>query len=294
MYHEIGIHRLSPTQISKLLNGHRVRVKHGSGHKIHVSQEQHKKIMAAHHKGKAHTLQLDPYQIAQHQHLRHGSHGEGILNPAIYPAIYNPVGRTQKKPISMNEIYEDLSKPPHLRYVDIHPSHPSYGIRPRGRPRKHAVHHASHAHHASHGEGPFEDFFTQTLPSVGRQIAPHIVDVAKSIGHEAGKTFGPVNPFDLGYKLGNQVIGPAIMGHGHIKKHTPGGYGEGRRRAGRRGHGLAGGALLPAGYGEGEGIRRRGRPKGKGEGVKRRGRKGKGEGIFGSTLGSLAGSFLPF
>ena len=54
-YHEIGIQALSPSQHSKLRNGHRVRVKFGNHHKIHVSEEQHKKIHKAHAKGSAHT-----------------------------------------------------------------------------------------------------------------------------------------------------------------------------------------------------------------------------------------------
>ena len=51
MYHEAGIEKLSKAQISKLLNGHRVRGKYGSHHKVHLSQEQHKKLHSAHNKG---------------------------------------------------------------------------------------------------------------------------------------------------------------------------------------------------------------------------------------------------
>ena len=73
MYHKINIHQLSPAQISKLMNGHKVRVKHGQHHYLHVSEEQHKKIMAAHKKGKAHTLQFFPNQAEENLHLRGGS-----------------------------------------------------------------------------------------------------------------------------------------------------------------------------------------------------------------------------
>ena len=66
-YHEIGIHTLSPSQQSKLKNGHRVRVKLGNHHKIHVSEEQYKKIHKAHAKGASHTIQFDPYQQQIHQ-----------------------------------------------------------------------------------------------------------------------------------------------------------------------------------------------------------------------------------
>jgi hypothetical protein len=78
MYSPVRIEQLSKAQISKLLNGHGVRVKHhASGrHMVHLSSAQHKKLASAHKKGKAVTLQFDPYQIAHHQHLR----GEGIMS----------------------------------------------------------------------------------------------------------------------------------------------------------------------------------------------------------------------
>ena len=50
MYHPVSITHLSSAQVSKLLNGHPVRVKHGPGHHIEVSHEQHKKLQKAHSK----------------------------------------------------------------------------------------------------------------------------------------------------------------------------------------------------------------------------------------------------
>jgi len=109
MYHKTSIERLSPAQISKLLNGHRVRVKHGHGHEVHLSQEQHKKLHNAHRRGAGITMQLDPYQIQMHQHLRHGhharhhmGHGEGFFDvaksvgKAVAPALID-VGSTALK-----------------------------------------------------------------------------------------------------------------------------------------------------------------------------------------------------
>ena len=58
MYHPVSIVHLSANQISKLLNGHPVRVKHGQGHQIEVSAEQHKKLQKAHAKGSASTIQF--------------------------------------------------------------------------------------------------------------------------------------------------------------------------------------------------------------------------------------------
>jgi hypothetical protein len=44
MYHKASISPLSSTQISKILNGHSVRVSAGNGHDIELSKEQFKKI----------------------------------------------------------------------------------------------------------------------------------------------------------------------------------------------------------------------------------------------------------
>ena len=70
MYHNASISPLSSTQISKVLNGHSVRVSHGNGHNIELSKEQFKKFAKAHKTGKGMTLTMDPYQMHNHQHLR--------------------------------------------------------------------------------------------------------------------------------------------------------------------------------------------------------------------------------
>ena len=77
MYHPAQIGKLSPAQISKLLNGHSVRVKHGSGHQVHLSKEQHKKLHKAEIKGSGVNLTFDPYQVHNHQHLREKSTSGG-------------------------------------------------------------------------------------------------------------------------------------------------------------------------------------------------------------------------
>ena len=70
MYHKASISPLSSTQISKILNGHSVRVSHGNKHDVELSKEQFKKFSKAHMKGKGMTLTMDPFQIQNHQHLR--------------------------------------------------------------------------------------------------------------------------------------------------------------------------------------------------------------------------------
>ena len=83
-YHPVHIEKLSPAVIAKMLNGHRVRIKHGNHHVIHLSHEQHKKHISAHKKGSGHIIQLDPFQqqMEAHQKLRQGhshphTHGYG-------------------------------------------------------------------------------------------------------------------------------------------------------------------------------------------------------------------------
>ena len=70
MYHNASISPLSSTQISKILNGHSVRVSAGNGHDVELSKEQFKKLSKAHNAGKAITLTMDPFQIQNHQYLR--------------------------------------------------------------------------------------------------------------------------------------------------------------------------------------------------------------------------------
>jgi len=79
MYHKVGVSQLSNTQISRLLNGHGVRVSSGSNHEIELSKEQLKKYMKALDKNKAMTLVMDPFQMQAHQFLR-GSGSGGSMS----------------------------------------------------------------------------------------------------------------------------------------------------------------------------------------------------------------------
>jgi len=83
MYNKIGIQKLSQPQISKLLNGHRVRVKYGNGLEIHASDEQCKKISRAHKKGCGTTIQFDPYQIQNHKVMK----GDGFFGDIAKGAL---------------------------------------------------------------------------------------------------------------------------------------------------------------------------------------------------------------
>ena len=89
MYHEVGIAKLSKAQLSRLRNGHKVRVKMGDSHKINVSQEQLKKLNSAHKKGKAYTILFDPYQVEKHGAGIYGNistkskSGKGVVSDAL-------------------------------------------------------------------------------------------------------------------------------------------------------------------------------------------------------------------
>jgi hypothetical protein len=93
MYSDIEIETLSKNQVSKLLNGHPVRLMVGVGHTIGVSSEQYKKLMKAKNKGSSATITLDPYQIDESQHLRDDVRGSGVKS--IIPNLKKVVRRTK-------------------------------------------------------------------------------------------------------------------------------------------------------------------------------------------------------
>ncbi len=155
MYHPIGLDKLSETQISRLRNGHAVRVKCGNHHKLHVSEQQHKKIMSAHKKGKAHTLMLDPFQ----QHQMKNGHGffdtlKNIAGPAIKTlapvlidkgseALKNKISGTgihHKHPKKGRGLWGDLAKAVLPSVVDVGSNLAKNYI------GGHGIHHKKHSH----------------------------------------------------------------------------------------------------------------------------------------------------
>ena len=214
MYHKISIAKLSKSQISKLLNGHRVRVKHGHGHEIHVSHEQHKKIISAHHKGKAHTIQFDPFQMEMehHKHLRHhASHLEGGRTYAERLA-----GRTRKTFAPVKKFFEH----------DVRDA-----LRPLERPLKNVGYAV---------KDKLLDLGKQGLSHLEHEL-PSMIDSFKNQAISKLPAFAMENPELLA------MAGVGIHRHrGRPKKHISA-IGEGRRRGRPR----KGKALNPAGYGEG-------------------------------------------
>ena len=190
MYHTIDIEKLTPVQISKLLNHHRVRVKHGKGHSIHVSEEQHKKIMKAFKKGMKHTMQCDPYQVTLNQHLR----GKGMIEDLDKPLEYF----NQAKSIAGDPV----------RIGGVNPINKSFDVAKnliRGLGRKRMKKGGDLVNSAL-------DFATK----IGHEAGEKFKDVAQ------------VNPFDLGYTIGHKYLGPLIVGKGATRRGcalNPAGYG---------------------------------------------------------------------
>jgi len=66
MYHPVGVSKLSENQKSRLRNGHSVKIKKGNANKLHLTQDQIKKLESAHKRGAAYTIQLNPEQVQKH------------------------------------------------------------------------------------------------------------------------------------------------------------------------------------------------------------------------------------
>ena len=66
MYNPVGISKLSENQKSRLRNGHPVRIKKGTANKLHLTQEQIKKLESASRRGAGYTVQLNPEQAEKH------------------------------------------------------------------------------------------------------------------------------------------------------------------------------------------------------------------------------------
>jgi len=142
MYHPAEIERLSHAQIGKLLRGQSVRMKLGKHHKMHLSQEQHKKLHKAHLKGAGVCICLDPYQMDMHHHLK----GEGM-----------------KTPVASHHI---IHHPHHLHHAHhLHHEMEGEGLpRHRGRPRK--------AYKQGHG-------LKEDLHHIGSQVAHSLSKIDK-------------------------------------------------------------------------------------------------------------------
>ena len=216
MYHPVGIDKLSENQLSRLRNGHSVRVKLGHHHKVHLSVPQLKKLHAAHKHGKASTISFDPYQMEAHGSGLFGDiarkakafvqkhHLQDIVNPVIAKAkrfghhavnhashfAHSQLNRLQ--PIEGHGLLEDAATSLAFNAYLNH--------RPKGMGIKH-----HHKHH-HHGKGLFGGIFNGAAGLsnlIGGQGSDEASKVLNGIG-------GVANAFGLGVARKHS--------HSHTKK----------------------------------------------------------------------------
>jgi hypothetical protein len=239
VYHNVGIHALTATQARNLRQGKGVRMHLGSHHTIPMREDQVKKIHKAHQLGKASTIALDDGAL-------HHLHGTGFFD--VFKSIA-PVLRQVATPLAKqmaNQYLGPIGSQVAGSLIDVAnnaAASKGYGIKRRGRPRKHYVHHdirgrAVHGGYVPvrmvqpnppmHGAG-FMDVFKSIAPTL-RQVA---TPLAKQM---AGKYLGPI---------GSQVAGSLIDVANDAAASK--GYGIHHKRRGRpRKH--HGGALIASGY----------------------------------------------
>jgi hypothetical protein len=228
MYHQVGLHALSNPQISKLLSGKPVRVKKGTHHKAALSTEHVKKLHRASMKGKAVTLQLDPYCCQMNEHMRGTGFFDTLKSIAKVAApiarqIATPMARTALSSFGpMGQLAGNAALDIANQQAEAH----GYGVRKAGRPRKY-VHHDKRIEDGRivepvmlgqplHGAGFFD-----SLKSVAKMASPHIRQIATPLARNALSSFGP-----MGQTLGNAALDIANQqaeahGYGLKKKAKP-------------------------------------------------------------------------
>ena len=243
MYVPTSLHQLSKEQIRKLLRGEAIRVKHGSHHKVHLSHEQHKKLMKSHSKGAGITLMFDPYQQEDHEHLR----GEGFISSA--KKIGSKIVKTAKHvwaevPQSTKNILKSEAHRQVALIADKYAPSSEFG-------QNLAHNFEHHAHVGISGAGMRRrkheagTISGGSLKSVFKKVsagAKKVQSVARPIMRQALRYGAPI----VGATLGSE-FGPmgAIAGE-QLGAHLASGAGMRRhkKRAGKRG-----GALIAGGYG---------------------------------------------
>ena len=228
--HHIG--KLSPQQISKLLNAHAIRMKGGGHHVVNLSIEQSKKLHRAHMHGKAVSIRFDPFQIHHHQHLRGGA--PPVSSVAIPKKLKG--GATLKD--QANNFYDrkipDELKPGMESLGQSALGMAGFGLKKRGRPRK----------HKTTGKGFFDD-----MASGFQHIGDNMTEtVFKPMARDAIDYGVPAAVGALTTMSGNPEFAPftsyaASKATPSIKKSVGLGL-----RGRKRGKSKSGGALLAAGY----------------------------------------------
>ena len=230
MYHPVGIHQLSHSQIQKLLSGGRVRVKAGTHHKVHMVQEHAKKLHTANKKGAGIMLQLDPYARDMNSHLM----GEGIKSIAKQAKhAYHKAGQFVKShKEAFRPLASHLKQQAHQSIADATMSALDHGVDPSL-----VSAYSSMAHQSVPVGGSLKSFSrglshfvrtpaVRTVRKALRPLAQHAFNTALDVANAGIDT------------AGQQAMG-SMAGMGIVPKSQL------RKRVGRP---RAGGALFPAGY----------------------------------------------
>jgi len=261
--HHIG--KLSPQQISKLLNSHPIRMKGGGHHVVNLSIEQSKKLHRAHMHGKAVSIRFDPFQIHHHQHLRGGATLKDQANnfydrkipdelkPGLESLGQSALGmagfglkRGRPKKLKGGATLRDIGSNFYDRKIpdELKPGMESlgqsalgmagFGLKKRGRPRK----------NKTTGKGFFDDM-ASGFNSIGNNMTE---TVFKPMARDAIDYGVPAAVGALTTMSGNPEFAPftsyaASKATPSIKKSVGLGL-----RGRKRGKSKSGGALLAAGY----------------------------------------------
>ena len=239
MYHAIKVEQLSKEQLSKLLRGIPVRVKHNPQGplSLKLSTEQAKKIARSYKKnGASCNITLDPYQIDQHQSLK----GSGLFSDAKNKAkAAARSGLSQAKVQAMQKAREQgrLALERGRQYV-LEEGLPQLDRRVRIKAKQLEKEHLRDDDR-EYFDAPFDDYDDVTGEGIGRffkkvkkGLKP-VVKLAKPIVNQAYKIVKP--KLDLVINEGIRAGMDAAMG-GSVKR------GRGRPRK------ALGQGLYPAGY----------------------------------------------
>jgi len=243
VYHKVNVQKLSNAQVMKMLKGQRIRIKHGQGgHELHLSNEQTKKLAAAHRKGAGITMEMDPYQISLHEHLMHKS--GGIISTAgkAFSAIAkSPMAKSIAKavvPIATNVVKDLIDK-------KLTGSGRRGGRRGRG-----VVDTIKNV-----AKSPFvKDIVSHTIP-IATNVVKQMIDKKLTgsggrRGGRRGRGMDSDSDSDEGEGFHHRMRGHGGDSGGHTNGKKEG---EGKKKRGGSLYGGEGGALFAAGhYGEGE------------------------------------------
>ena len=248
MYNPVGVSKLSENQKSRLRNGHPVRIKKGTANKLHLTQEQIKKLESASRRGAGFTVTLNPEQAEKHGAGLFGDIATRVKKLANkHKDIINPVIKAVKSAghRGLQKVVSSL----HNKINDI-PELSGEGVkkRRRGRPSK-------------KGKGIIGDVLGFINPTIGK--------VAKTVGLGVTKTRKPRKPrtrkgkgvlSDMA-KSGLKALAPVLIdAASSAAKNKISGMGAKRKvgrprkttkttkRRGRPRKTRTGAALMPAGY----------------------------------------------